>query len=376
VPTLPNRWLTLSLLIGALLAATPPPRDGGLAFFILVGLLVVSLRFDIGPLALVGLFVVGAELRTFSFGAGVSDVGAVTRAAIDLVLHGGNPYGIGYAVTNPPGAPFAYGPLTLLWYLPAADPRVLEMLVSGLIVAILAVRGRPLGLAIWATAPVFVQLASDGSNDTSAGLLLLIGLVVLERLPRAGAFLVGLAAAFKPYALAWLPPIAVWAGVGALASGIVGAAVLWLPAIIMWGAGSIAHSFQLSDSTKGTPYYSLGEVLALLGLSPRQDLLDTYRLVAGGLTAVIASVFARSHGAVVVAGTLIFIVTLYAGFWSTAAYLAAIGPVLCWYADVWLAPLAGRGDDDLDPTRIAWPTDPIGSLIDEVDRRWPVPAHA
>jgi hypothetical protein len=294
----------------------------------------------------------------------------VTRAAIDWVLGGGNPYGIGYAVTTPPGAPFAYGPLTLLWYLPFADPRVAELLVSGLIAAVLAIRGRPLGLAIWAASPMFAQLAGDGSNDTSAGLLLLIALVVLERLPRAGAFLLGLAAGFKPYVVAWLPPIFVWAGAGALVAGVIGTAVFWLPAIIIWGVGPIIHSFQLSDSTKGSTYYSLGSVIERFGKPANREFLNGFRIVAGGATALVASVFARSHRAVVITGAAIYLVTLYTGYWSTAAYLTALAPILCWYVDVWLTPSA-----DGDPTRVRWPSDPVGRLIDLVNARWPVVVH-
>lgn len=329
----------------------------------MAALLAMSLRWDIGPLALIGLFAVGVELRYFSFGAGVSDVDETMRAAINLVLHGGNPYGIGFDPTQPLGAPFAYGPLALLWYLPADDPRVLELIVSGVIMTALMIRGRPLGLAIWATSPMLVQLASDGSNDDSAALLLLVALVVLERMPRAGAALIGVAAAFKIYALAWLPPIFVWAGAGALAAGAIATVVAWLPAVLMWGIGPILHSFQLADATHQAPYYSLGQALQQLGFSPHKGLLNTFRLAAGGLTAVIASALARSHAAVVIGGALIYLVTLYAGFWSTAAYLVPLGAIFCWYLDVWLAPSR--------QARVPWPGDPVGRLTSWVDQRWP-----
>ena len=363
MPQPPNRWLTLSLFIGTLLAATPPPRDGGLGFFVMAALLALSLRWDIGPLALVGLVVVGIELRYFSFGAGVSDVSDVIRGAINMALHGGNPYGIGYDPTRPLGEPFPYGPLALLWYLPADDPRVLELVVSGIIMAALMIRGRPLGLAIWATSPMLVQLASDGSNDDSAGLLLLVALVVLERMPRAGAVLIGIAASFKIYALAWLPPIFFWAGGGALAAGAIAAVVAWLPAAVLWGLGPIVQSFQLSDATHAVPYYSLGQALGQLGLHPNKGPLNLFRFAAGGITTIVASALARSHAAVVIAGMLIYLVTLYAGFWSTAAYLVAIGAVICWYLDVWLAPVA--------EARVRWPGDPVGRLTTWVDGRWP-----
>ena len=345
-----------------MLAANVVARDGGLGFFILVTLCLASLRWNIGPLALIGLFFVGVELRILAFATGTTDVGAVTRAAIDLVLAGGNPYGIGYDVTAKLDAPFVYGPLVLLWYLPASDPRVLEMLVSGLIVGILAVRGQPLGLAIWATTPIFVRIASDGANDTSAGLLLMVALVVLERLPRGGAFLLGVAAGFKPYALAWLPGILGWAGTGAFAVGILGAALAWLPAVLMWGVGPIIESLRLADVNKVTPYFSLGEVLSRLGHRASRDVLNVAAYAFGAI-AVLVSVFTvRTHTAVVISGVVVYLVTLYAANWATPAYLVAIGPVLCWYVDGWLGG---------DSTRIKWPTDPVGRLTAAADRRWP-----
>lgn len=333
-------------------------------------LVALSLRFDIGPVVLVVLFLLGVELRVFSFGIGYSDVGAVTRAAIDVVMNGGNPYGVGYDVSTPPGASFPYGPLALLWYLPFQDTRLVEMAVSIAILGVLALRGRTLGLAIWATSPIFVQLAGDGSNDTSAGLLILAALVVLERLPIAGALLLGLAAGFKVYALAWLPPVFAWTGLTVLLAGMAGAALVWLPAILMWGADAILRSFQLTDINKDQPYYSLAEALSHFRIRPSKQLMTVTAYVWGTLTAVASLFVVRSFKGVVVGGIVIFTATLFTGWWSTAAYLAAIAPVLCWYVDFWLGPSGDDADDD--PTRVRWPGDPVGRLKSSVNRRWPV----
>jgi hypothetical protein len=269
------------------------------------------------------------ELRVFSFGVGYSDVGVVTRAAIDLVLQGGNPYGVGYDVSVPPGASFPYGPLALLWYLPVQDVRVMEMAVSIAIVGLLAVRGRTLGLAIWATSPIFVGLASDGSNDTSAGLLILIALVVLQRLPLLGALLIGLTAGFKVYALAWLPPIFAWAGMSALLAGVVGAALVWLPAILLWGGGNILRSFQLTDVNKNVPYYSLADALGHFSIRPSKALMTSSAYVWGALAAIASLFVVRSFRGVVVGGVD-------------------------------------------DPTRVRWPGDPVGRLTGVVNRLLPV----
>src|SRR3954471_1696060 len=355
----PNPWLTLSLFVATLMTAWPQPHDGNLAFIVLGVTTLVSVRFRIGPLALIVLFAVGIELRYAEFAQGVSDVPQTTRVAINALLSGGNPY----LVSSTPGvAPFPYGPLTLLWYLPMHDPRATEFVVSIALLAVLAVRGQPLGLALWAAAPLTVHLASDGSNDHSAALFLLVAIVVLERWPRAGAALVGVAAGFKVYALAWLPPILVWAGIGALVSGLVAFVAVWLPAVVLWGPMNILAAFQAAESVHRTPYYSLGEALARAKFIVIRSTLDTFRLIAGAATALALSPFARSHRGVVVAGIAIYLVTLYSGFWSTAAYLVSPMLLACWYLDNWVGP---------ENPRIAWPTDPVGLVTEAVDRRCP-----
>jgi len=318
-----------------------------------------SLRFRIGPLALIVLFAIGVELRYAQFETGFSDVPLTIRTAINQALHGQDPYTEWAAINRPP---FPYGPLTLVWYLPWRDPRIVEFGVSMLLLALIAFRGRPMGLALWATLPIVNQLASDGSNDGSAALLLLVALVVLERMPRTGALSVGVAAGFKVYALAWLPPIFIWAGAGAFAVGVAAAVAVWLPAMIMWGPLNILSAFRAADAVHQFPYYSLGEALlrARHGLS--RSLLDTFRLVAGAVTGIAVSPFARTHGGVVAAGAAIYLVTLYSGWWSTPAYLLPLLLLLCWYVDVWLGPPGSR---------IAWPSDPVGLVSDAVDKRLP-----
>jgi hypothetical protein len=347
--------------VALLLISAPPPRDQALQIILLGTLLILSLRFNVGLPALVALFIAGVDLRNAYIGVGWTDVAEVTRAAIAQVLTGGNPYGVGYAISDPPGAPFAYGPLTLLWYLPFPDPAQLELAISVLILGLLALRGRPLGLAIYATLPVLLLLASDGSNDHSAGLLILSGLVLLERLPRAGAFVLGLAVAFKPYALAWLPPLVAWGGAAASLPLFVGAGLFWLPALLIWGVGPILTSFRLADQAHDLAYYSLGQVLSRYGIHLPPEVINLLRPLAGGAASLIALFAVRTHRGVVIGGTVIFVATLYTGFWATYAYLAALAPVICWYLDDWLG----------NRRRIRWPFDPWGALAAEIDRRWP-----
>ncbi|MDQ3447577.1 MAG: hypothetical protein M3432_00160 [Chloroflexota bacterium] len=354
-------WFGL-LVAALLLAGVGTPRTAQvLCLFVVVAILFVSLRFRVGPLAILVLLAVGVVLRIAFVGAGQSDVLAVTEMAIERMLAGGNPYGIGY----PPGsgdAPFAYGPLALLWYVPAADARVVEFCVSLLLLVTLAARGRPVGLAVYAASAVLLVTASDGSNDTSAGLFLLMALLAAQRSPLAGGALLGLAFAFKPYALAWLPPLLMFSGSTAplLAFAVVVLAT-WGPVLLIWGLGSVLTSLRLAETVHTRTYYSLAYSLgADAALRP---LLEPLRYVLGGVLAVASWLVVRSPASMILWGTAIFLVTLFMGWWSTFAYFAALAPVLCWHLDEWL----GLGEG-----RVRWPGDPVGRLSARVDARWPI----
>jgi len=324
--------------------------------------LALSFRWRVAPLALIALLFAGIDLRLTLVGSTYSDVAVVTRAAIERVLDGGNPYGVGYAVSRPPGSPFAYGPLALLWYLPWHDPGDIDLVVSIGILVVLIVRGHLLGAAIYASAPVLQIIAGDGSNDTSAGLLILFALVALPRAPRAAAALLGVAFAFKPYALAWALPLLAWVGVSAILPLLIGAGLFWLPALIAWGPAAIVASLARSQHVDVDPWYSLGLALTRFGDPIPREVLDLLRYVVGAVATVAVLLTARSLRGVIVGGILIFLATLYTGYWSTFAYFSAIAPVICWYIDDWLGEAKRR---------ISWPGDPVGALTRAVDRRWP-----
>ena len=329
----------LALLVGLLLVLQPggPTSAALVVMVVLLATLLVSLQWRIESLAIVVLVGAGLALRIALKDQVGSDVFLVTQAAIERVLGGGNPYGVGYAASVPPGAPFPYGPLVLLWYLPFADqPRLLDLLVSGAILTALALRGRILGLAVYATMPVLVSLTSDGSNDTSAGLFILVALVAAGRRPLVGAVLLAVAAAFKPYALAWAPGLLWWGGAPAIAGFIVASAIAWAPVLLVWGPGSFLRSVQMADVVHTFAYYSLGAIWeGILRQPAPAELLDRAKVVFGALTAGIGLRFATSIDRVIVVGILVFLVTLYAGYWSTFAYVAAIAPIVCWRLDDW-----------------------------------------
>ena len=317
--------------------------------------LLVSLRFAIAPVAILVLMGVGLALRAAAVGGGWSDVMLVTDAAIRTMLEGSTPYGIGYAQSIPPGAPFAYGPIALLWYLPGhGDPGRMETAAHDARRGrVSRIRGRPLGLALYATLPPLLVTATDGSNDTSAGVLLLVALLAPSGQPIAGGALLAVAAAFKPYAVAWLLPLLAYGGIAwPLAAFLVGSVVAWGWAVLAWGPRPILDSLAAG---RGPPRGALllagvgrpGPVAhareRLVGRALRRWACRGRRRLAGVRTA-------RSF---VLVGSPCSSSRCYAGWWSTFAYLAALAPVVCWHLDDWL----GLGD-----LRVRWPADPVGRV--------------
>jgi hypothetical protein len=355
-------WLGLFVAALLLLQVGTPPTAVVLSMVLVATTLLLSLRWRVGWLAIAVLLVVGIMLRQPSpTGAVSSDVLTVTRAAIEQWMAGGNPYGHGFDQSTPPGSPFAYGPLALVWYLPFVDhPTQLELLIAWSLVLLFAVRGRVLGLAVYATLPALVLTSSDGSNDTSAGLILLVALLLSERAPRAGAVGLAVAVAFKPYALAWLPPLLAYGGVIPLVTFAAGSMLLWGPAMVAFGPRNILWSLQQADSIHGSAYYSFAFGVGSNFVLPK-PLYEMLRFGAGICVAASSWVLVRSARSFIVTGIAIYFVTLYLGWWSTVAYVAAVAPIVCWHLDDWLT-----------LPRVKWPADPVGAVTSWVDARYPI----
>ncbi|HEY8199537.1 MAG TPA: hypothetical protein VIF44_07160 [Candidatus Limnocylindrales bacterium] len=357
-------WLGLVVGLFLLLPAATPRMGVVIWGVVLFVTLLVSLRYRIGPAAISIMVVAGFTVRLAMIGASSSDALIVTVAAIERVIGGGSPWGVGYAETIPPGAPFPYGPLALLWYLPAKSlPEIMEILASTVVLVLLGIRGRPVGLAIFAFAPMLTVLATDGSNDSSAGLLLLGAILVMQRSRAWGGAALAGAAAFKIYALAWLPALLWFGRLPALAGFGLASVAIWLPAFVAWGPGAFLESFSLSQRVHPQAYYSLGYALRGLGIPVAAEAIDRVRLVLAAIVVVATAAFVRSSRGVVVAGLAVYLVTLYAGWWSTFAYLAAIAPIVCWHLEDW----TGLGE-----RRVRWPGDPVGRVTARVDGRWPI----
>ena len=331
----------VALVVAIVLLIPMGTRPGGetlAAVAAVAAALFVATQWRVAPLAIAVLLVVGVGLRTAIETHFGSDVIDVVASAIRHVELGENPYGVGYTASRPEGAPYAYGPLALLWYGPLQnDGWRLEIFIGCVVLTLLALRGKLLGLAIYATSPVLVAISGDGSNDTSGGFILLVAFIVARRRPVLGAVLLAAAVAFKPYAAAWAPAYLVWAGWGAIA--VFGAAtlVLWSPVLLVWGVPSFLKSLDMANRVHNFTYFSFGELFeSVTHHTPLRELLDNLRLVLGTITALVTLRWARSLDGVIIAGTLVYLVTLYMGFWSTPAYFAGIGPILCWRIDDWL----------------------------------------
>ncbi|HYL41471.1 MAG TPA: hypothetical protein VET90_09190 [Candidatus Binatus sp.] len=335
-----DRPVTIALVVAAVLALQPGlPGSEGLGVLGAIGVvLLLSSRWHVAPIAIAVLLIIGVALRAAVQIHAGSDGLDVTGAAIQRALAGGNPYGVGYDVSRPPGAPFPYGPLALLWYAPVqVGGWQLELVMSCVVLTLLAVRGRLLGLAIYALGPTLVATASDGSNDTSVGLVLLLAFVVAARRPVLGAVLLAVAVALKPYAAAWLPAFLLWAGWGSAAAFAATTLVLWSPVLLVWGIGSFVSSLQQAGSVHLRPYWSLAQLVEdVTHLKASRPVFDAFRLVLGGLTAIATLRWARTLDGVILAGALVYLVTLFAGYWGTYAYFGAIAPILCWRIDDWL----------------------------------------
>ena len=335
-------WL-FALGIALVLAVQPiwPDRTAVAVTAAIALTLVAAARWQLRWLPVVVLVLCGIALRLAVMSQEASDVSDVTSNAIKTMLNGDNPYGFGYIVSRPAWAPFPYGPVALLWYLPAfQDPALIELIVSVALILYFGVRaanGRPVGLAIFALAPPLVLAAIDGSNDTSAGLLILASLVVAAKRPVIGGVLLAVAVAFKPYAVAWLPPLVLWAGVSTLVAFAVASLVAWSPVLAVWGPGSYLRSLSMAHEVHlRQAYWSLGAILdgVLPGAGARA--LETIRYFLGAAVAVIGGLKVRSIDGVIIVGTVVFLIAQFGGYFGSYVYLAAVAPILCWRVDDWL----------------------------------------
>ena len=234
---------------------------------------------------------------------------AVSRAALRVVLEGGNPYGFGYTESVPPGAPFPYGPLGLVTSLLgqpgetlafAADRRSSSCWQRALFT-----------LVFFGASTRWVELGACGMNDMIPALLLVSGLLLLERQRHvAGPLLVAASAGIKPYTFAWFPAIMGYGGVMAAAVLLVTAGVLWLP-VLFWGPR------HYLDSVQGAWTVQHKQV---------QNTLNMPILRVLALPLAIASLFVRSWEGMVLVGAAIFTLVMFTDYWASLGYWMVVLP--------------------------------------------------
>lgn len=237
--TWPRKRLAVTVYLGlALLPAVVLAHDDRLVFGLLS--LVPAL------LGIWGIVISAILLRLAYVGTRLSDPMAVVDAARERVLDGMSPYGIGYAESYPPGAPYPYGPLMLLNSIP------LEFVASVGILVLLAWHRRYLTLAIFGGAGFTVALAGAGHTDMLPTFVLAAGILSLPRW--WGAALIGVAMAIKPYVVFFLPlafslgsPMLFVIAIGVAAAG-------YLP-LFWWGGfvDSLVLLAAIKESTIPTP---------------------------------------------------------------------------------------------------------------------------
>jgi hypothetical protein len=331
-------WTALAI---ALILVVQPGRTGAVILSVLIVLtitLLASKGWRIGWIGIIVLLGVGIALRLGVFDHRASDVLDVTGDALRRAFLGFSPWGHGFSSSRPTGAPFPYGPIGLFWYTPAIDaPRELELFVSCTILALLAVRGRPLGLAVYATAPTLVLTATDGSNDTSAGLLIRISLVLAAKRPWLGAVALAVAIAFKPYAAAWAPALLVYGGWTAVAALTLTSLVVWAPSALNWGIFNYFRSLQMAEETHFSTYWSFGVIYEqVFARSAPREALNAMRLVLAATIGITTLWFIKSMDRVILSGLVVFAIVMFGGYWGSYAYLGAIAPIICWRLDDWL----------------------------------------
>jgi hypothetical protein len=251
----------------------------------------------------------GIVLRVSFLTVCCTDQIAVSHAAWDRVADGlGGPYGLGYAATDPPGGPFPYGPLGLIWWLPGP---VVELIAAAAVLAILAWHGSLITLAIFAVWQPAVWLNVAGVNDYSPAALLLVAFIAMRSRPIVGAAVLSVAAALKPYVFAWFLPAIGFGGIPVAVVLAATTAVLWSPLFVFWGGiGSFLKTIEIAAR-----------------IHPVPNALDMPVLRWIAVAIALGSLFVRRWEAAVLLGSAAFVVFLFLDRWASYAYFLAVIPI-------------------------------------------------
>ena len=245
-------------------------------------------------------------LRLAYIGIGYSTQVDHARNAAARAFDGMSPYGVLLSSTSAPPEPYVYGPLGLLWW----QPGPIVELIAAIAVTILLIRTHSwLTLAVYSGLPFSVFLTTTGVNDYSPGFLIAGAFLLMRTRPGLGAALLGVAAAVKPYALAWFLPAVGYGGWVVAASLFGMTALLWSP-LVVWGPANYLRSLQLNDSVHPVSANALN--------------LPILRLLAIPLS--LLGLFSRRWENAVLLGAAVFVVYLFSGQWASLGYWVAVIP--------------------------------------------------
>ena len=313
-----------------------------------------------GLTILITVLVAGTYLRTLAGDNRASDVMLTTNEALTVLGGGGNPYVHVYAMTNPPGGPFGYPPGELAFYglahLLGLNVFRVDMLAGiiglGLIAGLAPLIGD--GLAALAMMPLagavdLIFHSTDGSNDTAAAFLVLLGVVALawsldvrgrtgQALWWTSAVAFGWVVAFKEYAL----PIAVfvalflWRSDARRARGWIAAAAattaLFVLPFFAWNpvafVANVGGALLLHPNIWGRNVWH--DVLSLepgeVAIAP---LIPAITLAAfAGAAVALWRRPAPSLGAALLQGSLLVALTFVLPRWTTVVYYVFLTPVV------------------------------------------------
>jgi len=346
-------------------------------------------------LAVIYLLILGILIRTAFLDHGYfgSDVLPIAEEAIDVLLDGGNPYGHEYFVSP---NPFAFPPGNLLYYLPGfllGDMRATEIFAAGTVLVGLAwaawlIRNDwPVAaMGLYAATPPLIELATDGSNDTSAGALLFVSallLLVARRQSNGGllllsALLMGETLAFKLYTLPFWPFLvaylgsqpwrlsltagasrslraSAWLAYASVSAGFAGLVslpfFLWSPTafvddLLSWSSASI-HPIEGWNVWAFLLRWQGWNAQSALGdyLPP----IDTVLMLAAIIIGLLIGV--RRPSRALLFGVVTWFVLMFFARWTTYAYFAGVAPVvlLIPFADQLVEPPESREKAEKSP---------------------------
>jgi hypothetical protein len=246
-------------------------------------------------------------LRLSYVGIGYSTQVDHARNAAERAFAGQSPYGVLLPSATAPPEPYVYGPLALLWWQPGV---VVEFVAAVSVMAILIGTRSWLTLALYAALPFSVYLTLTGVNDYSPGLLIAVGLLVMRRHRIAGALVLSIAAAIKPYAFAWFLPAVGYGGWPVAAAILSSSAALWSP-LAIWGPAGFLRSLELAVHMDRNPANALN--------------LPVLRWIAAPLA--LLGLLVRRWDHMVLIGATIFIAYLFLDRWASLGYWLGVLPI-------------------------------------------------